>query len=156
GDDLDRQGEGAQRLHHLGGVGDDEAAGRGLPDQLLAQQGRAAALDQGQARPDLVGAVDGQVDARRILEGGKRQAELAGQVGGGLGGGGAAQAGQVAGGQRPDERGGGGAGAEADGHARLDAEGGGFAGEFFLEISGHGGSLEREVEVVLSWSGFIG
>src|SRR5690606_34481698 len=63
GDDLDRQGEGPQRRHHLGRVGDADAAFRRLPHQFLAQQGRAAALDEGEARADLVGAVDGQVDA---------------------------------------------------------------------------------------------
>ena len=102
----------------------------------------ADALDEGEAGPDLIRAVDGQVDAGRILEGGQRQAELAGQFGGGLGGGDAAQVGQVAGGQRLDEPGRGRAGAEADHHAGLDAEGGGFAGEFLLEISGHGRTLE--------------
>ena len=40
----------------------------GLPHQLLAQQGRAAALDQRQARADLVGAVDGEVDGLGLVE----------------------------------------------------------------------------------------
>ncbi len=44
--------------HPLGRVGDHHAAFEGLPDQLLAQQRAAAALDQGQGRADLVGAVD--------------------------------------------------------------------------------------------------
>ena len=69
GDDLDGQGEGAEGLHHLGGVGDDETPRGRLPHQLLAQQGGPAALDQGEAGPDLVGAVHGQVDAGRVLQG---------------------------------------------------------------------------------------
>src|SRR5690606_17901754 len=49
GDDLDRQGEGSQRRDDLGRVGDADAAGGRLPHQLLAQQGRAAALDEGES-----------------------------------------------------------------------------------------------------------
>src|SRR5690606_38770849 len=97
GDDLEGQGEAAERADHLGRGGDDEAAGARLPDQLLSQQGRAAALDEREAGADLVGAVDGQVDARRVLQGGQRQPQLPRQFGGGLRGRHAAQVRQAAG-----------------------------------------------------------
>ena len=68
GHDLERQREGAQGLDLLGGVGDDDhAAGRGGND-LLAQQGAAAAFDQAQLAVDLVGTVDGQIEKRQIVQ----------------------------------------------------------------------------------------
>mmetsp|Transcript_38708 Transcript_38708/g.90599 ORF Transcript_38708/g.90599 Transcript_38708/m.90599 type:complete len:222 (+) Transcript_38708:533-1198(+) len=51
------QREAPQDVHLLGGVGDAQEALRQVGDDLLARQGRAAALDHVAARVDLVGAV---------------------------------------------------------------------------------------------------
>src|SRR5579871_4882355 len=68
GDDFDRQRVAPEARSDLALVSDDDAAPRGFPDQLFAQQRPAAALDQGKPRPDLVRAVDRQVDGPRLVQ----------------------------------------------------------------------------------------
>ena len=137
---LDRQREPAQRLHLLGGVGDDHTPARGLPDQLLAQQRRAAALDQRQARPDLVGPVDRQVDPLDVVQPDDGDAQLPRQFGRGVGGRHALDV-QFPRRQRLDEPGGGRAGAQAHHHAGLDQLGRGLAGRLLLGVGVHGAGL---------------
>ena len=137
GHDFDRQRKFAQGRHGLGRVGDHHATLRGLPHQLLAQQGRAAALDEGQARPDLVGAVDGQVDASHLVKFRQDQAQARREGRRGLRGRHAAQLepldlGPPA--QSLDQIGRGRAGAQADRHAVLDQGGGGLAGQLLLQL----------------------
>jgi hypothetical protein len=63
GDDLDGDGaRAAEARHELGLVDDDDEAGAGALDHLLAEQRAAAALDEVEVRVDLVGAVDGEGD----------------------------------------------------------------------------------------------
>ena len=73
--DLDRQRKAAKGRHPFDFVGDhDHSRGRRGND-LFAQQRAAAALDQGQIRRDLIGAVDGQIEFRRLVERGQRNAK---------------------------------------------------------------------------------
>src|SRR5262249_50980243 len=65
---LDRQRKAAKHGHELAVVGDDDHAGGSGGHDLLAQQGAATALDEGEVRRDLVGAVDGQVERGRLVE----------------------------------------------------------------------------------------
>ena len=59
-------------------VGNHDHALRRRRDDLLAQQRAAAALDQAQLVVDLVGAVDGQVEIRLVVERRQRDAEALG------------------------------------------------------------------------------
>ena len=95
---------------------------RGRGDDLFAQQRAAAALDQVQVRVDLVGAVDGQVEFRRLVERRQRHAEFGAEAGRALGRRHAddLHAGRDLVGQQPDELLGGRAGADAEPHAVLD------------------------------------
>ena len=65
-------------------VDDDDHAGRGRGDDLLPQQRAAAALDQAQIGGDLVGAVDGKIELRRLVERGERHAQPLGVAAGRL------------------------------------------------------------------------
>ena len=66
--DFDRQREGTQRLDQLGAVGDAHELARHGRDDLLARQRRAAALDHGAGRVDLVGAVDVDGNRRDVVQ----------------------------------------------------------------------------------------
>ena len=116
---LDRQREAAERGDDLAAVGDHHHRRGGAGDDLLTQQRPAAALDQGEVRPDLVGAVDGEVELGLLVERRQRDAEPLGQRPGGLGGRHAAhgKAGAHPRAQQLDEDVGGRAGAEAEPHA---------------------------------------
>ncbi len=106
-------------------------------DDLFAQQGAAAAFDQRQVGPDLVGAVDRQVELRRLVEGGERDAGALGVGAGGLRGRHAddveAAAHTLA--EQFDEMLGGRAGAEAEPHARAHEFEGPGGGGAFLKCS---------------------
>ena len=96
--------------------------GRRRRDDLFAQQRPAAALDQGELRIDLVGAVDGEVEFRHFVERGERHAEFAAKRCGALRRRHAhdRHAGRDLLGQQPHELLGGRAGADAEPHAVLD------------------------------------
>ena len=84
---LDGKRKDAERADQLALVGDHHhAVGRG-GDDLLAQQRAAAALDQPKLIVDLVGAIDGEIEMRRLVERGERDVEPLGlgarRIGGG-------------------------------------------------------------------------
>src|ERR1051325_9521166 len=85
---LDRhRGMVAELIDQLFLIDDDDQPVAGRSDDLLAQQRAAEALDQVQrATLDLVGAVDRQIDARVLGEGGERDVESTRLRGGPLGG----------------------------------------------------------------------
>jgi len=70
----------ADRLHVLRRVGNHDHVIGGVGNDLLAQQRRAAALDQHAAGACLVRAVHGQMDAVDLLERDQRHAEAAREV----------------------------------------------------------------------------
>jgi hypothetical protein len=70
----------AQAGHQLGLVDDAHKLVRDQLDHLLAQQRAAPALDQVELRVDLVGAVDGQVQAGDGVQGGQGDAQLCASV----------------------------------------------------------------------------
>src|SRR5258707_11182740 len=74
---LDRDGEGAERRHLLAGIAEDDHSLRGGSNNLLAEHGAAAALDQAKLRIDFVGTVDREVEDRLGVEGRQRHADLA-------------------------------------------------------------------------------
>jgi len=78
GNDLDRQRKPSERTNVLGAVGDDNHAGGGRCNDLLAQQSPPAALDQDEVGADLVGAVDRQIEFRRVIERRQRNAQAFG------------------------------------------------------------------------------
>ncbi len=84
---LDRKREFAEHRHELGVVGDHHHLVGGGGHDLLAEQRPSTALDQAELIVDLVGAVDSQVQMRRLVEGGERNAEAFGAFPRGLGGG---------------------------------------------------------------------
>ena len=123
---LHRHGEAAatEAVHELRVVDDDnELIGSGL-HHLLAEEGTAAAFDKIEVGIDLVGAVDGEIEAGIVVEDREGDAEGAGLLLRALGGGDADDVGELAGGEERaelgDDEGGGGAGAEAKDHAALD------------------------------------
>ena len=102
-------------------------------DDLFAQQRAAAALDEAQLRVDLVGAVDGQVELRRLLQRRQRNAEAC-RLGARRFGGRHAddlKTGRDVLAERGDEAARRGAGAEAKLHAGLDKSEGGGGGALF-------------------------
>src|SRR5690606_19518016 len=138
--DLRRQREAAERIDELARIGDDNHPVGGGGDDLFAQQGAAAALDEVHAGVDLVGAVDGEVEAVEGVEVGKGNAEGAGLPVGGLGGGDAEDLEAVADAlaEQVDEVAGGGAGAEAETHAGADVaqrHGGGLTLHFLAHAA---------------------
>lgn len=100
---------------------------------------------------DLVGAVDGEIDPRVIVEGGEGNPQREGLLVGALGGGNADDVGELPGGEEgPDLRdheGGGGAGAQAEDHAAADVldclDGGEFLEVVLSEGSGGGEGSDR-------------
>jgi hypothetical protein len=72
---LHRQREAPEHRHRLRIVGDDDHPARRRRHDLLAQQRAAAALDDGKAGADLVGAVDGEIELRGLVERRERHAE---------------------------------------------------------------------------------
>ncbi len=119
GEELERHRR-AQRLDRLARVGDDdEALGRGR-DDLLAQVGATAALDQPALGRHLVGAVDRDVEPLQLAELLDRDAELARLFLGGDRGGDAADVADAAGGDRRQQVSDGRSGAEPDSHPVLD------------------------------------
>jgi len=75
GHHLDGERKPPERLHQFAIVGDDHhLIGRGRHD-LLAQQRTASALDQPQLIVDLIGAIDGEMQVRRVVERGQRNAK---------------------------------------------------------------------------------
>lgn len=124
---------------------DDEAGGCGL-DHLLAEEGAAAALDEVEGGVDLVGPVDGEVEAGVLVEGGEGDAEGGGLLEGALRGRDADDVAELAGGEEVadlgDDEGSGGAGAEAEDHAAADVVDGLVGCEFFEIVLGEGGGGE--------------
>ena len=110
----------AQLRHRLARVDDHHEALRGRGDDLLAQVGPATALDEPAVRGHLVGAVDRDVEALEALEGLDLDPQPAGRILGRRRGGYAADPGESAFGQRRQQVGDGGAGAQADPHSVLD------------------------------------
>ena len=72
---LDRQREAAKRGNPFGFIDDDDHSSGGRGDDLLSQQRSPTALDQAEIRRDLVGAVDGKIELRRLVEVGERHAQ---------------------------------------------------------------------------------
>ena len=79
GEDLDRHCPGrAELVGKFGLVDHDDQALSGLGDDFFPQQRAAAAFDHVEIGIDFIGAVDGQVDARMMLECAERNAESLG------------------------------------------------------------------------------
>src|SRR5699024_10440854 len=129
GDDLHGQGKTPQHVDLLGRVDDAHEPVRGRGHDFFAGQGRAAALDQAAVRVALVGTVDVQRQRSGGIEVVHRDVVLPEQGGGGLGAGDGTLDAVADTGQRLDEIGHGGAGADADDGAVLDELHGGFGGE---------------------------
>src|SRR5262249_33502633 len=110
-------------------------------DDLLAQVGRAAALDQPAVGPDLVGAVDRDVEPREAVEILDGDAEGAGLPLGRHRGGDTAEVLQAASGDRRQQVGDRRTGAEADGHPVLDQLRRSFGGDFLLAVGPHASTL---------------
>src|SRR5690606_30324295 len=108
----------AEGIDELAGIGDHDHLVGGRRDDLLAQQGTAAALDEVHVGVDLVGAIHGEVEAIEGIEVGKGNAERTRLPVGGLGSGNAQHFEPIANAlaQQVDEVPGGGAGAEAEAH----------------------------------------
>jgi len=114
GNDFHRQRESAQHRHQLAAIGDaDERLGHGR-DDLLAGQGRAAALDQVQVFIALVGAVDVELQVADGVQFINRNAMALEARSGGFGAGNGAVEGTLVLGQGIDEAVGGRTGADAD------------------------------------------
>ena len=123
-----------ERVDRLAGVGDDdEAAGR-CGDDLLAQVGAAAALDQPPLRGDLVGAVDRDVERLERAELLDRDPELPRLILGRDRGGDAADAVKAPGGERRQQVGDRRSRPEADGHPVRDQLGGRLRSEALLVV----------------------
>ncbi len=119
----------------VGGDDDDEPVCR-RRDDLLARVGAASALDDPAVAGDLVGAVDGEIEAREGAQPRKRLDRQAHGLRRLLRGRGRCDTAdpEAAGGERLDEEGGGGAGAETDGHAVLDECGRRLGRQAFLAL----------------------
>ena len=149
-DHLHRHGQpaSAEAVHELGVVDDhDELVGGGL-DHLLAEEGAAAAFDEVEVGVDLVGAVDGEIEAGIVVEDGEGDAERAGLLLRALGGRDPDDVSELAGGEEcaelGDDEGGGGAGAEAEDHAALDGLHGLVGSESLEVVLGEGDGADRE------------
>jgi hypothetical protein len=120
--DFDREREAAERFDPFRGVGDHNHPRGSRRHDLLAQQRSAPALDQGQVRGNLVGAVNREVELGRIVERGQLDAAFFRLRARRLGGRHRdhVEAGAHALAQHLDERPGGRSGAEPEPHARLD------------------------------------
>jgi hypothetical protein len=140
GNDLDGELEdGAEGGDDLAGVdGDEECVGADL-DELLAEECAAVAFDEEEGSFfDLVGSVDGEIEARGVGEVGHGDAEGEGSVVGRDGGGNGLDAEALgdAAADLVDDEGGGGSGAEADGHAIFNLGGGPLGGFLLGELLG--------------------
>ena len=127
---LDRQREAAERGNPFGFIDDDDHARGGRGDDLLPQQRSPTALDQAEVRRDLVGAVDGEIELRRLVEVGERHPQPLGVATSCFGCGHAdhVEAGVNAFGQKLDEMFGGRPAAKTESHAgahELERAGGG-------------------------------
>ena len=71
---------------HFEFIGNDDHARRRRRNDLLAQQRAAAALDEAEIRRDLVGAVYGQIELRRLVQGRQRHTDPLGIPPRGVGG----------------------------------------------------------------------
>jgi phosphoglycolate phosphatase len=116
---LDRQGKVAEQRDPFGVIGNHEHAGGGRGDDLLTQQRAPTPFDQTQVGRDLVSAVDGEIEFRRVVEGGQRNGKALGVRAGCLRSGHPddVEPGAHALGEKLDEVRGGRAGAEAQAHA---------------------------------------
>ena len=129
--------------HHLGGIHEHDEAVRLRRDDLFAGVRRTASLDEVEDRADLVGAVEGEVEAFDGLERGERDAVGPGQPFGEEGGGDARDVQPFIADATPDGFDGArrrGAGAEPQTHAVFDQGGDAFAHSLFrggLSV-GHG------------------
>ena len=119
GEELQRHRR-AQRLDRLARVGDDDEALGRRGDDLLAQVGAAAALDQPAVGGHLVGAVDRDVESLKLAELLDRDAQPARLFLGGDRGGDAADAADAAGRDRRQQVGNGRSGAQPHRHPVLD------------------------------------
>ena len=77
-DNFDRQRERAELLHMLAGVGDHDHPGRRGSHDLFPCQRATAAFDETQITVQLIGAVDCQVEPRRLLQGRQGNVEAGG------------------------------------------------------------------------------
>ena len=146
GEELERHRR-ADRLHELVGGGDDhEAVGRGRHD-LLPRVRRAAALDEPAVRRDLVGPVDGQVEAVELVEGLDRQSQLACSALRLQRGGDAAEA-QAAACERREEVRHRGACAQPDEHPVPDELGSRLGGDALFVVGGHAVSVGSREDVL--------
>ncbi len=138
--DLDRQGETAERIDPFRVIGDDHHARGCRRDDLFPQQRSASALDQAQVGRDLVGAIDGEIELRHLVQGGERYGRTRGVVAGRLGGRHRdhVEPGAHALTQELDEMLGGRAGAEAEPHARTHEFERAGGGGTFLSVDIHG------------------
>ena len=139
GDDLDGQAvKGAELRRHLRFVDHDDFALAGLGHDFLVEQGAAAAFDQIEARVDLVGPVDGQIDDGGALGIDQREAGRPGGAGHFGRSGEAAESGQFAGGVAAgdfaDGMDGGRAGAESDDGAGFEEADGVNGGGVFERV----------------------
>ena len=136
---LDRQREAAERRYPFRFIGNDDHARGSRGHDLFPQQRAAAALDQAQIGGDLVGAVDGQIEFRRLVEAGQRHAQPLGVAASRFRRGHRdhVEAGADALGQKLDEMLGGRAGAEAEPHARAHEFDGTGGGSTFLGLDVH-------------------
>ncbi len=135
--DLDRQRKGPENGDFLAAVGDDHHAFAGIGHDLLAQQRRAAALDQPKFRIEFVGAVDRQIEFRGLVQRGQRDAGMFGEAARRLRG---RDADHVETRLHPhaqefDEMGGGRAGAEAEPHSGTDEFERGLRGRALLMVA---------------------
>ena len=138
--DLDRQREAPEPLDALSPVGDDDHAPARRGDDLLAQERPAAALDQAQLVVELVGAVDGEVELRDLVERRERHAFALGLIPRRLGGRNRddREAGPHPRGQQRDERGCRRAGAEPELHAVAHEPDGALGGGALEGVGAHG------------------
>ncbi len=143
-DHFHRQRKLAEHRHQFAGVGDaDEGLGHG-GDNLLAGQGRTAALDQVQVRVGFISAVNVELQVADRVQLVHRNAVALEARGGGFGAGDRAIERALVQGQGVDEAVGGGAGADADDalvvEFRQDEVDGGLGHGLFELILGHAGS----------------
>ena len=128
----------AQPRDELRLLDDEDPPPRRQRDQLLSNVGAAAPLDHLLVGIDLVGAIQDQIEARRLVERGERQTQATAEIGGPLRSRNAADV-ELAAGDRFECREGGAPGSVADDHSRPHFEGrclGGGAAER-VQVLGH-------------------
>ena len=142
GNHLDGQGKGTEHIHQLGFVGDTDELPRHGGDDLLPRQRTTAALDQVQVFGGFIGAVDVDGDVVHHVEIFHRDAVAAQALGAGLGTGHGGLDLALDLGQLVNEKVGRAAGADTDGHTRLDVVDGGTSHRFFHLVLIHVPVLE--------------